>query len=146
MRLWIKNFRAIREQELDIAPITVLYGMNGTGKSSVLYALLTLKNIVLNPNQPVDAFFGYGFLGLGNFKAVVFDHNDREPIELGVSVTEVSGGEVNGGEIRYAVRLNPTSGEFCLSAEPSLFAQALSIEPSASSGSLGCLPLPCQRS
>ena len=49
MRLWIKNFRAIREQELDIAPITVLYGMNGTGKSSVLYAMLTLKNIVLNP-------------------------------------------------------------------------------------------------
>jgi AAA15 family ATPase/GTPase len=32
--------------------------MNGTGKSSVLYAMLTLKNIVLNPNQPVDAFFG----------------------------------------------------------------------------------------
>jgi hypothetical protein len=130
MRLWIKNFRTIREQELDIAPITVLYGMNGTGKSSVLYALLTLKNIVLNPNQPVDAFFGYGFLGLGNFKAVVFDHNDREPIELGVSVTEVSEGEVNGGEIRYAVRLSPNSGEFCLSAEPSLLAEVLSIEPS----------------
>jgi len=49
MRLWIRNFRAIHDQELDIAPITVLYGMNGTGKSSVLYALLTLKNIVLNP-------------------------------------------------------------------------------------------------
>ncbi len=115
MRLWVKNFRAIRDQELDIAPITVLYGMNGTGKSSVLYALLTLKNIVLNPNQPVDAFFGYGFLGLGNFKAVVFDHNDREPIVFEVSVTEVSKGEV-----RYIVRLNPTSGEFRLYAEPSL--------------------------
>jgi len=121
MRLWIKNFRAIREQELDIAPITVLYGMNGTGKSSVLYALLTLKNIVLNPNQPVDAFFGYGFLGLGNFKAVVFDHNDREPIELGVSVTEVSE-----GEIRYFVRLNPSNGEFRFYSEPS-FRLALSI-------------------
>jgi hypothetical protein len=121
MRLWIKNFRAIREQELDIAPITVLYGMNGTGKSSVLYALLTLKNIVLNPNQPVDAFFGYGFLGLGNFKAVVFDHNDREPIELGVSVTEVSE-----GEIRYFVRLNPSNGEFRFYSEPS-FRLALSV-------------------
>jgi hypothetical protein len=121
MRLWVKNFRAIREQELDIAPITVLYGMNGTGKSSVLYALLTLKNIVLNPNQPVDAFFGYGFLGLGNFKAVVFDHNDREPIELGVSVTEVSG-----GEIRYFVRLNPSNGEFRFYSEPS-FRLALSV-------------------
>ncbi len=121
MRLWVKNFRAIREQELDIAPITVLYGMNGTGKSSVLYALLTLKNIVLNPNQPVDAFFGYGFLGLGNFKAVVFDHNDREPIVFEVGVTEV--GE---GEVRYIVRLNLTGGEFRLYAEPSLLL-ALSV-------------------
>jgi predicted ATPase len=114
MRLWVKNFRAIREQELDIAPITVLYGMNGTGKSSVLYALLTLKNIVLNPNQPVDAFFGYGFLGLGNFKAVVFDHNDREPIKL---VLMVGAGKE---AVLYAVHLNPNSGEFYLLAEPSL--------------------------
>jgi hypothetical protein len=114
MRLWVKNFRAIREQELDIAPITVLYGMNGTGKSSVLYAMLTLKNIVLNPNQPVDAFFGYGFLGLGNFKAVVFDHNDREPIKL---VLMVGAGKE---AVLYAVHLNPNSGEFYLLAEPSL--------------------------
>ena len=69
----------------------------------------------------MDAFFGYGFLGLGNFKAVVFDHNDREPIELGVSVTEVSE-----GEIRYFVRLNPSNGEFRFYSEPS-FRLALSV-------------------
>lgn len=89
LKLIIRNFRAIRDQILEVAPITVIYGENGTGKSSVLYALLTLRNIVLNPNQPVDAFFGYSFLGLGNFKAVVFDHNDQNQIALGVELEGV---------------------------------------------------------
>ncbi|MCS7264713.1 MAG: ATP-binding protein [Armatimonadetes bacterium] len=107
MKLIIKNFRSIHEQTLDIAPITVIFGPNGTGKSSVLYALLTLKNIVLNPNQTVDAFFGYGFLGLGNFRAVVFDHNEQNPIMLGVEVDSIG----------YTVTLRPNNGEFSLRAE-----------------------------
>ena len=49
MKLHIKNFRSIKQLDLEIAPITVLYGHNGTGKSSALYAPLTLKNIVTNP-------------------------------------------------------------------------------------------------
>ncbi|MFN4180700.1 MAG: AAA family ATPase [Armatimonadota bacterium] len=107
LKLTIRNFRAIRDQTLEIAPITVIYGENGTGKSSVLYALLTLRNIVLNPNQPVDAFFGYGFLGLGNFKTVVFDHNDQNQIALGVELEGVG----------YTVSIGQNSGEFGLKAE-----------------------------
>lgn len=107
MKLIIRNFRSIHEQTLEIAPITVFYGANGTGKSSILYALLTLKNIVINPNQTVDAFFGYGFLGLGNFKAVVFDHNEQNQIALGVEVDD----------IQYIVMLTPNAGEFSLIAD-----------------------------
>lgn len=54
----------------------------------------------------MDAFFGYGFLGLGNFKAVVFDHKEQEQITLGI--------EVDG--IAYSVTLSPSSGEFHLQA------------------------------
>ena len=46
MKLHIKNFRSIKQLDLEIAPITVLYGHNGTGKSSALYAPLTMRNIV----------------------------------------------------------------------------------------------------
>ena len=66
MKLHIKNFRSIKQLDLELAPITVLYGHNGTGKSSVLYAPLTLKNILVNPNQHIPEFFNYGFTSLGD--------------------------------------------------------------------------------
>jgi len=61
MRLAIKNFRSIKEQVIELAPINVVYGPNGAGKSSLLYSLLTLKNVVLNPNQQPGGFFNYVF-------------------------------------------------------------------------------------
>ncbi len=87
MKLHIKNFRSIKELELELAPITVLYGHNGTGKSSALYAPLTMKNIVMNPNQQIQGFFNYGFTSLGEFSEVVFDHNPNNDLELGISLS-----------------------------------------------------------
>ena len=48
MKLHIENFRSIEQPtceqpDMDVAPITVLYEHSGTGKSSVLYAPLTMK-------------------------------------------------------------------------------------------------------
>jgi len=51
MLLKISNFRAIQKQEIELAPITVVYGANGAGKSSLIYALLTLKTAILNSNS-----------------------------------------------------------------------------------------------
>ena len=86
MKLHIKNFRSIKQLDLELAPITILYGHNGTGKSSALYAPLTMKNIVLNPNQDVSGFFNYGFTSLGSFEEVIFDHNPNNELELGISI------------------------------------------------------------
>ena len=86
MKLHIKNFRSIKQLDLELAPITVLYGHNGTGKSSALYAPLTMRNIVVNPNQEVGGFFNYGFTSLGSFEEVVFDHNPNNELELGVTI------------------------------------------------------------
>ncbi|MCY4578536.1 MAG: AAA family ATPase [Chloroflexi bacterium] len=86
MKLHIKNFRSIKQLDLEIAPITVLYGHNGTGKSSALYAPLTMKNIVTNPNQHVQEFFNYVFASLGTFQEVVFDHDTNSQLELGISL------------------------------------------------------------
>ena len=86
MKLHIKNFRSIKQLDLELAPITVLYGHNGTGKSSTLYAPLTMRNIVDNPNQEISGFFNYGFTSLGSFEEVVFDHNTNNELELGISL------------------------------------------------------------
>ena len=93
MKLHIKNFRSIEQLDLEIAPITVLYGHNGTGKSSALYAPLTMRNIVENPNQEVSGFFNYGFTSLGVFDEVIFDHNPNNELELGISISRFYQGD-----------------------------------------------------
>lgn len=88
VRFDIRNFKSIKHASMKFSPFTILYGGNGTGKSSVLYALLTLKNVVLNPNQNVNSFFTYPFLNAGGYENVVFDHKKKESISFSVeSVT-----------------------------------------------------------
>lgn len=87
-KLSLKNFRGVRNAEIEIAPITVLTGYNNAGKSTIPYALLTLKNVLSNPNQPLDSFFNLGFLNLSGFKQVVFSKDDDQTISLGISATE----------------------------------------------------------
>ncbi|MDI6753364.1 MAG: AAA family ATPase [Thermodesulfobacteriota bacterium] len=111
MKLQIKNFRSIKEQEVDLAPITLVYGANGAGKSSLLYTLLTLKNLILNPNQNPSGFFNYTFASLGSFEAVVFDHNKGSDIELGASF------EKEGIILMYKAAIGENKGNFTLFIE-----------------------------
>lgn len=115
MKLGIKNFRSIAKQEIKIAPITVIYGPNGTGKSSILYALLTLKNIILNPQQETNSFFNYGFANLGGFEAVVFDHKSKEKIELEISSESPLPVMVGDIVFTYKITIFKNSGGFFLS-------------------------------
>lgn len=108
MQLRINNFRSIQDQEVTLAPITLVYGPNGAGKSSLIYALLALKNLVLNPNQAAAGFFNFTFASLGSFEAVVFDH--RPNSEIGLSVTI----EKDSDQIGYGVTIAESQVKFTL--------------------------------
>jgi len=41
--LQLRNFKCFKSQSIDFAPLTLLSGLNGMGKSSVLQALLLLR-------------------------------------------------------------------------------------------------------
>lgn len=84
-RIKILNFRSIKEVEIDLSKINVIYGGTATGKSSILYSLIVLRNFVKNPNQPVDGIFNMGFLNLGGFDACVFNHDPSAEIKIGFS-------------------------------------------------------------
>jgi predicted ATPase len=73
-QLKIDNFRSIESCKVDFAPITVFYGPTSAGKSTLFYALLVLRNFILNPNQAIDGLFNLGFQNLGGFDACVFNH------------------------------------------------------------------------
>ena len=73
-KLTVENFRSIEKCDVELAPITILFGPTSAGKSTLFYALLVLRNFILNPNQAADGLFNLGFQNLGGFDACVFNH------------------------------------------------------------------------
>jgi len=102
----INGFRSIKKQEVDLAPFTVIYGPTASGKSSLLYSLLVLKNFIANPNQQSDGFFSLGFINLGGFDACVFNHEQDKAIEVSFSYED--------GE--YGLSFQKNTGELYLKA------------------------------
>src|SRR5437660_6133185 len=83
MRFKIQNFRSLAHADLEIKPVTVLTGANGAGKSSFMYGIMALKNILSNANQPADKFFQWrSFTNLGGVKEVVTGKDTNKPIVL----------------------------------------------------------------
>ena len=89
--LHLKDFRSIRDAKIDIAPLTVIYGPNGTGKSSLIYGLLTLRNFLTNPAQNIPSLFSYPTMSLGGFDEVVSNHNSDSQISLSLAVSTPAG-------------------------------------------------------
>ncbi|MGB9772668.1 MAG: AAA family ATPase [Bacteroidota bacterium] len=106
-KIKISNFRSIENAEVEIAPLTVLYGPTASGKSSLLYALIVLKNFIINPNQQSDGFFNLGFMNLGGFDNCVFNQDKERSIDIRFSVDD--------GE--YGISLKRSSADISLNSE-----------------------------
>ncbi len=85
--LHIQNFRSLREASLELGRFTVLTGANNSGKSSVLYALQVLRNVVRNPNRAVDELLNLGFLNLSGLEACIYNKNQQDSISLFINST-----------------------------------------------------------
>lgn len=81
----IENFKGIRERvELELKPITLLFGPNSAGKSAILHALLYAQEIFERHNLDADTTAAGGpFIDLGGFKNMVHGHDLNQPITLG---------------------------------------------------------------
>jgi len=102
----ITNFRSLKNVRIELKPITVIYGENSSGKSSLFYSLLVARNVLNNPNQPQANFFNLRFLNLGGFDQVVFDHSTEKTIGIGVH------GSTSLGRMKYEVSLKREGGSF----------------------------------
>jgi len=90
-KITIENLRSIEHAEVELAPLVVLYGPTASCKSSLLYALLVLKNFIVNPNRPADGYFHMGFMDLGGFDQCVFNHESSRKVTVGISLEENEG-------------------------------------------------------
>ncbi|MCA8988476.1 MAG: AAA family ATPase, partial [Planctomycetaceae bacterium] len=74
----IENFKGIGEKiELDLAPITLLFGANSAGKSSIIHALHYAREVLFNMNTDADITeTGGNYVNLGGFDNLLHGRND----------------------------------------------------------------------
>jgi predicted ATPase len=121
------NFKCFAAQELGFAPLTLLTGLNGSGKSSVVQALLVLRQShdqrLLAENRLA---LNGDLIQLGRASDALYDRAEHEQITIGVrfasSALEVRVRYENGAEVLEAVAPSPLPSG--LSSE-SLFTDAL---------------------
>ncbi len=80
--LILSNFKSWQELEIDFAPITLLYGTNSSGKSSLIQFLLMLKQTKDSTDFQVAVDFGdeNKLVDLGSYQDVVYQHDANREI------------------------------------------------------------------
>ena len=82
VRIEIENFKGIgTRQQIDLKPITLLFGPNSAGKSTILQALHYLREILERGNIDPDRTIAGGLIDLGGFATLVHNYElDRTVI------------------------------------------------------------------
>jgi predicted ATPase len=84
-RLRLKNFKAWRDTgTLELAPLTILFGANSSGKSSINHFLMMLRQTAQSPDR--NSVFDFGdenaAVRLGSFRDIVFGHDVSNELEF----------------------------------------------------------------
>lgn len=90
-KITLENFKGISDRtEVELKPITVLFGANSAGKSTLLQAMLYLRELLERRNADADQLQASGAsIDLGGFQQFVNEHDLSKGVKIGVSV-EVS--------------------------------------------------------
>jgi len=84
-RIGLSNFKCWRELDIELAPITLLFGANSSGKSAILQSLLMLKQTVASRDPSRHLNFGGGardYVDLGSYRDLVLEHEEDQPIGM----------------------------------------------------------------
>lgn len=95
-RMWIENFKAVGLRvEVDLRPVTLLFGPNSAGKSSILHAIHYFHAVLETGNADVERTRLGGGLDLGGFRNVVHRHDLERAVKIGFEFTPDPEGELN---------------------------------------------------
>jgi predicted ATPase len=80
-----KMFRGFRDTGwLEIRPLTVLIGANGSGKTSLVAPLLLLKQTILSPDVLTSVVTRGPLIDVGTYSDMVYRHSTAEDIFFGL--------------------------------------------------------------
>lgn len=86
-RIEIENFKGIGERQvIELKPITLLFGPNSAGKSTILQALHYLREILERGNIDPDVTVAGGLIDLGGFATLVHNHELHRAVRLKVAM------------------------------------------------------------
>jgi predicted ATPase len=99
--LEIENFKGIADrQRIEFAPLTLLFGANSAGKSTILQALLYLHEVLERGSANVDRTeLGGNVLELGGFARLVHEHEISRAIVLRIEFATPGGLERFGRDL-----------------------------------------------
>ena len=80
----IENFKGIGQRvTIPLKPITLLFGPNSAGKSTILHAIHFAREIFERHNLDADTTLAGGeFVDLGGFRNLVHNHDVNKPVIL----------------------------------------------------------------
>jgi predicted ATPase len=84
-KLRFKNFKAWTDsEEIRLAPLTVLFGTNSAGKTSIPQLLLLLKQTAASSDRKGALQFGDSrtLVDLGTYADMVYGHDTDKPVEI----------------------------------------------------------------
>lgn len=85
--IYLENFRAFGEPTtIPLAPITLFFGENSAGKTSILHALTLLKQTAQSEDRDavLVARDTRGLVDLGSFQEFIFDHKTDRVLRIGL--------------------------------------------------------------
>ena len=86
--LRLRHFKSVNDQEISLAPLTVLVGENSSGKSSILQALLLMKQAVAAQSPGANFPLNGTFVRLGTLGDVrTAQAADDASVEMGVDIS-----------------------------------------------------------
>jgi hypothetical protein len=80
----LENFKGVGNRvRIDLAPITLLFGANSAGKSTILQALQYVREVLERRNaNPDRTLYGGDFVDLGGFHNLVHQHDEGKTIAI----------------------------------------------------------------
>jgi predicted ATPase len=88
-RLALKNFKCFKEVDVSFSKITLLTGENSSGKSSLIYGILSpLQSLNLYGDSfPLYLSFNGDYVNMGGFEDVSFNHNLKNNLMIDLSMS-----------------------------------------------------------
>ncbi len=88
IREWkIGNFKSIREtQTIDLGKMTVVTGVNSSGKSSLIQSILMVAQTLRSGNTSAPLVLNGEFVRLGTYEDVVNREHSTEPLHVGFTL------------------------------------------------------------